>query len=147
MRISDWSSDVCSSDLEILRHYSDDLVLDFHPIFGCNIGSEELVHNGPELLKALERPSHELHENRNREGRPDFLSELAFTPADDPVDQTIGPFANTWLHRPDLRRSEVAHKDHAKWQVLRRIQVEGDHHVVTVRSEEQASELQSLMGT
>src|SRR3546814_7803008 len=73
MRISDWSSDVCSSDLRIWSRTSakEQKKPRIRGAFSCNHGTERLLRNHPHHLQALVRiaplvvvPAHQLDEGR-----------------------------------------------------------------------------------
>src|SRR3546814_14640867 len=77
MRISDWSSDVCSSDLFICECYAYDAPVKFHLDLGtlrARLGQLRakrliLTHMGPEMLAHRDEEGLEAAEDRSEERR------------------------------------------------------------------------------
>src|SRR3546814_3866265 len=126
MRISDWSSDVCSSDLDRLAHlvevgveWNADLDLDPHPVAAV-IGDVAHLAEGDGVQRAivmseLDRTQGDLLDHALATGTLDVLA-----------------FAERVLHQIEEPRDDVLHQG---------LSAEADGE----RSEEHTSELQSLM--
>src|SRR3546814_19275962 len=114
MRISDWSSDVCSSDLFDRRHFVINCPIDVHLRLNLTGGGMEITNvlaaKSPIRAEALQRwivfqPRHEWR-NPQRPGLP-MLTSYVFV-SDEPV--YVNPYPHLFHyspHRPGLHSCKV----------------------------------------
>src|SRR3546814_10556722 len=125
MRISDWSSDVCSSDLDVYGHDGEQ-ELRQHPI---------VPEQAPRGAQRLDKPN----QQRNEDQREDDV------PGDKPVRDIGGPHQLSVL-AGQAGKGEREENGHRAERADRGRYMRGEHELAEAgRSEEHTSELQSLM--
>src|SRR3546814_6853827 len=124
MRISDWSSDVCSSDLEhVVLAVKRDLVDDL-----CDLAADDLLQDLGRLGAVL----------------LGHLGQLDLLLLGDEVGGDVGCLDVRWVHRRDVHRQAASQFGVAALDLDQHADAAAVH-VGGNRSEERTSELQSLM--
>ena len=96
--------------------------------------AEIFQHDAAKSVVAFHRHTHHVHEHRHWIGATERLGEIALPRIDDLIDQSTRPAAQHVFARRDGFLVDVTHYRRAIHPVIRRIEIERDHHIRAVRA-------------